>query len=190
MVAGASILLLAIAPLARADIEGDRFVSPDWRVRMTAPKNWQLTDKTAYPSVLLRMVRRAPDGKILLTAERLPAGTDALTYASKTIELLRGMDFNVRAPQLHSSTGAYYVDSQRRGAFLRQAYLVAGGFGYSLTLAAPDHRTRTQHLRAFEFALRSITILRADEVPPPSPAAPAVAPPPPDDDQTPGATPR
>lgn len=191
-----SILLAAIACLAcaasvaRADIEGDRFVSPTWRVRITAPKNWQLTDKTAYPSVLLRMVRRAPEGKILLTAERVPAGTDALTYASKTIELLRGMEFNVRAPQLHSSTGAYYVDAQRPGAFLRQAYLVAGGFGYSLTLAAPDHRTRTQHLRAFEFALRSITILRADEVPPPEPAAPPVAPAAPDEDQTPGASPK
>ncbi|HUS67213.1 MAG TPA: hypothetical protein VMZ28_21895 [Kofleriaceae bacterium] len=182
--------LLLLATLAHADIEGDRYVSPTWRVRITAPKNWQLTDKTAYPSVLLRMVRRAPEGKILLTAERLPAGTDALTYASKTIELLRGMQFNVRAPQLHSSTGAYYVDAQRPGTFLRQAYLVAGGFGYSLTLAAPDHRTRTQHLRAFEFALRSITILRADEVPPPQPAAPADGPAPPDEDQTPGASPK
>ena len=185
MLAGAFLLAVAV-PIARADIEGDRFISPTWRVRLTAPKNWQLTDKTAYPSVLLRMVRRAPEGKILLTAERLPPGVDALAYANKTIELLRGMDFNVRAPQLHSSTGAYYVDAQRPGAFLRQAFLVAGGFGYSLTLAAPDHRTRTQHLRAFEFALRSITILRADEVPPPAPEAPADQPAQPDEDQTPG----
>jgi hypothetical protein len=192
--ATAALALTLLASRAGADIEGDRFVSPSWRVGVTAPKNWQLTDKTAYPSVLLRMVRRDPDGKILLTAERLPAGTDALTYATKTIALLRTMGFGVRAPQLHSSTGAYYVDAQRPGAFLRQAYLVAGGLGYSLTLAAPDHRTRTQHLRAFEFALRSIQILRADEVPPPAAAAPAegTAPPPAagDEDQTPVAPPK
>ena len=151
--------LLAGAPAARGDIDGDTFVSRDWRVRMTAPRNWQLTDKTAYPSVLLRMVRRAPDGKMLLTAEKLDAGVDAQAYATRTARLLETMRFEVRAPQLHASTGAYFIDLRRGDFFLRQAFLVAGGIGYSLTLSAPDNRTRSQHLRAFDAALRSLQIL-------------------------------
>ena len=151
--------VLAGAPVARGDIDGDTFVSRAWRVRMTAPRNWQLTDKTAYPSVLLRMVRRAPDGKMLLTAEKLEPGVDAQAYATRTARLLETMRFEVRAPQLHASTGAYFIDLRRGNAFLRQAFLVAGGIGYSLTLSAPDNRTRSQHLRAFDAALRSLQIL-------------------------------
>lgn len=178
---------------ARADIDGDTFVSPTWRVRVTAPKSWQLTEKTAYPNLLLRMVRRAPDGMMLLSAERLPRGEDALHFARRTATLLGKMGFEVRAPQLHASTGAYLVDSHRDPAFLRQAFLVAGGVGYSLTLSAPDRRTRSQHLRAFDSALRSIEILRANGTPAGTPPegtppegspddspAPQPSPPPPD----------
>ncbi|HKE14784.1 MAG TPA: hypothetical protein VKB80_07980 [Kofleriaceae bacterium] len=166
-VALAAALLAASAVAARADIDGDQFESSAWRVHMTAPKNWQLTEKTAYPSILLRLVRRAPDGKMMLAAERLAPGVTALAYAQRTAGILRAMRFEVRSPQLHSSTGAYFIDSQGRGAFLRQAFLVAGGIGYSLTLSAPDNRTRSQHLRAFDFALRSIQILHAPAPPPP-----------------------
>jgi hypothetical protein len=168
---------------ARADIEGLDFESSAWRVRMSAPKNWQLTERTAYPNILLRMGRRAPDGKMMLAAERVAPGVDALVYADRTAAILRQMGFQVRAPQLHSSTGAYVVDSQSRTAYLRQAFLVAGGIGYSLTLSAPDNRTRGQQLRAFDFALRSIQILASGKsgAPPgpegePVPAAPAAPP--------------
>jgi hypothetical protein len=167
-VALAAALLAAFAASASADIEGDQFESETWRVRMSAPKNWQLTDKTAYPSILLRMARRAPDGKMMLSAERLAPGINALGYAQRTADILRQMGFQVRSPQLHSSTGAYFIDSDGRGAFLRQAFLVSGGIGYSLTLSAPDNRTRSQHLRAFDFALRSIQVLRAAPPPPPA----------------------
>ncbi|HEU5058894.1 MAG TPA: hypothetical protein VFU21_20310 [Kofleriaceae bacterium] len=150
---------------ARADIEGEQFQSGAWRVRLSAPRGWQLTEKTAYPNVLLRMVRRAPDGKMLLSAERLEPGTDARAYAVKTAELLKRMGFNVRPPQLHSSTGAYFVDSQRGPSYLRQAFLVSGTIGYSLTLEAPSSRVRSQHLRAFDFTLRSLQTLRPEEIP-------------------------
>jgi hypothetical protein len=149
----------------RADIEGEQFVSGAWRVRLSAPRGWQMTEKTAYPSVLLRMVRRAPDGKMLLTAERIEPGTDARAYALRTAELLKKIGFEVRAPQLHSSTGAYFIDSQRGNSYLRQAFLVAGTIGYSLTLEAPSNRVRSQHLRAFDYTLRSVQTLRPEEVP-------------------------
>ena len=150
---------------ARADIEGEKFQSGTWRVRLTAPRGWQLTEKTAYPSVLLRMVRRAPDGKMLLTAERVEAGTDARSFAIKTAELLKKMNFAVRSPQLHSSTGAYFVDSHRGDSYLRTAFLVSGTIGYSLTLECASNRIRSQHLRAFDFTLRSLQTLRPEEVP-------------------------
>ncbi len=150
---------------ASADIEGEQFQSGAWRVRLSAPRGWQLTEKTAYPNVLLRMVRRAPDGMMLLSAERIQPGTDARAYAMKTAELLKTMRFEVRPPQLHSSTGAYFVDSHRGTSYLRQAFLVQNAVGYSLTLAAPDARTRGQHLRAFDYTLRSVQILRPEEIP-------------------------
>lgn len=159
-----ALLAIAAAP-ARADIEGEQFQSGAWRVRLTAPRGWQLTEKTAYPSVLLRMVRRAPDGKMLLTAERVEAGTDARTYAMKTVELLKKMNFEVRVPQLHSSTGAYFIDSHRGDSYLRTAFLVSGTIGYSLTLECASNRIRSQHLRAFDYTLRSLQILRPEEVP-------------------------
>ena len=173
----AAALLAALAVTAQADIEGDLFESGAWRVRMTAPKNWQLTEKTAYPNVLLRLSRRAPDGKMLLSAERVAPGVNALTYAQRTGDLLRSMGFQVRSPQLHTSTGAYFVDCEQRGAFLRQAFLVAGGIGYSLTLAAPDHRTRSQHLRAFDYALRSIQMVRSGAAGSPEPSDRSLDPP-------------
>lgn len=154
-----------VGEAALGDIEGEQFQSGTWRVRLTAPRGWQLTEKTAYPSVLLRMVRRAPDGKMLLTAERVDAGTDARAYAMKTAELLKTMKFSVRAPQLHSSTGAYFIDSHRGDSYLRQAFLVSGTIGYSLTLECASNRMRSQHLRAFDFTLRSIQTLRPEEVP-------------------------
>jgi hypothetical protein len=162
----AAAFALSLASTARADIEGSEFESSAWRVRMTAPKNWQVTEKTAYPNILLRLVRRAPDGKMMLAAERLAPGVNALAYAERTAGILRSMRLQVRPPQLHSSTGAYFVDAQGQGAFLRQAFLVAGGIGYSLTLSAADNRTRSQHLRAFDYALRSIQIMRPGEAEP------------------------
>ena len=74
-------------------------------------------------------------------------------YAVKTAEQLKKMRFEVRPPQLHSSTGAYFVDSHRGASYLRQAFLVSGTIGYSLTLEAPSNRVRSQQLRAMAGAV-------------------------------------
>jgi hypothetical protein len=170
-VATPSIAALAVAissalagGTARADIDGDRFESADWRVRMTAPKNWQLTEHTSYPTILLWMVRHAPDGKMLLSAERVKKGEDALAYANRTSQLLGKVGFTLRAPQLHAATGAYWIDFDNGKRFLREAFLVVDGIGYALTLSAKDTRTRSAHLRAFDYALRSIRPMRQVEV--------------------------
>jgi hypothetical protein len=69
------------------------------------------------------------------------------------------MGFRVRVPQLHAATGAQWIDAENGTSFVREAFLVAGHLGYTLTLAADSSRARSQHLRAFDAALRSIRLL-------------------------------
>ena len=154
-----------------AEVDGDRFRSDKWRIQMTAPRNWQIGEQTSYPNVLLWMVRRNPAGKMLLSAEELPPTVDSLAYANRTKKVLETLGFRVREPQHHAATGAYWIDfddcDPSEGCegkrFLRQAFLVANGIGYALTLSAPDPRARAKHLRAFDYALRSIRVLRKQD---------------------------
>jgi hypothetical protein len=155
-IAGAGVL----AGVAIADIEGDRFTSAEWRVSLTAPRGWLLTEQTSYPNILLWMVRHDPPGKMLLSAEQVEDEVDAQAYATGTLALLETLGFEGRAPTVHSSTGAYYFDIDNGVTFLRQAYLVSDGIGYALTLAAGDATVRGQHSRAFDYALRSIRVRR------------------------------
>jgi hypothetical protein len=161
-------LLLLVTPTspAQADIDGDTFRSREWRVQITAPANWRLTDQAAYPTILVRMARHSPNGRMLLAAEQVNEDLDALAYAARTAKKLEAMGFTVRAPQLHAATGAYLIDFQSERSFLRQALLVSGGLGYSLTLSTADARTRAQLLRAFDTTLRSLRVLRPEEVAP------------------------
>jgi hypothetical protein len=105
---------------------------------------------------------------MLFSAEPLVDVTDAQTYATQTVAHLEKLGFTVRAPQLHSATGAYWMDFDDGKQFLRQALLVPSqlGIGYALTLSAPDASTRGQLLRAFDYTLRSIVPVRTkQEVP-------------------------
>ncbi len=159
-------ILSVSATASRAELDGKSFSSKEWRVSLEAPDYWNATDKTAYPNILLRLYRRAPDGKMLLAVEKVKRDTKAVDYAVATAERLNSMGFQTRAPQLHTATGAYLVDAQSRTAFLRQAYLVSGGVAYSLTLAATDSRTRSSHLRAFERTLKQIKVTKETKAKP------------------------
>lgn len=158
----AALLAVAIAlsaTAASADVDGSQFTSTAWGVRLTAPRSWQLSERSSYPNVLLWMSRRGPRGRMLFAAERLPAGDSALDYARRTATKLEAMGFRVRPPQLHSATGAYWIDVENRTAYLRQAFLVTSAIGYTLTLSAETGRARSQHLRAFDAALRSVKLV-------------------------------
>ena len=150
---------------ASADLTGDTFESEDWRVSLTGPKGWKLSDDTSYPSILLWMVHRRPDARMLFSAELLVDVKDAQGYANQTAEGLKKLGFKVRAPQLHSATGAYWMDFDDGKHFLRQAVLVPAqsAIGYSLTLSAPEIRSRGQLLRAFDDTLRSIVPVRTKQ---------------------------
>lgn len=152
-----------IGATSRADIDGDSFRRDlwGWTITLRAPKNWSPSEERSYPSILVWLVRRDPPGRMLLSAEQLEDTSGAFQYAERTSVLLEALGFTVRKPQLHAQTGAYWIDFDNRGVYLRQAFLVIGDVGYALTLSARNSRTRGQHLRAFDFALRSIKIKRA-----------------------------
>jgi hypothetical protein len=147
---------------AHGDCDGDEcsFAAWGWRAVVTAPKNWQPSEERSYPSVRVWMMRRDPPGRMLVSAERLDQKLDALAYANRTARLLETLGFTVGQPQLHSQTGAFWVDFDNGAVFLREAFLVVGGVGYALTLAARDRKTRGQHLRAFDQTLRTMKIKR------------------------------
>ena len=156
----AAALLTAVAP-SQSAIEDDVFTNARWKVSVELPSNWQPTEQTAYPNILLWLERRDPRGVILFAAERVDATLDAQRYAQQTSKLLVKMGFRVRAPQLHTTTGAFVIDFENDGAFLRQALLIKGQIGYTLTLSASTSRLRGLHLRAFDTMLRKIQPLRA-----------------------------
>ncbi len=158
----AFVAIALMATPALGIIEDGSFQSPGWGVSVVAPRNWQLSEQTSYPNILLWMSRRSPDGKMLLTAEKLIGVSEPRTYALKTAKVLRSMGFTVRAPQLHSATGAYWADFDNGSSYLRQAYLVKDGAGFTLTLSAPSGRLRNQHLRAFDASLRSIAFSKVE----------------------------
>ena len=144
--------------MAHADLDGEIYKSDEWRVSLESPKGWQLSEDSSYPSILLWMTHRMPDARMLFAAEILDAKMDSQSYAAATAKKLEKLGFRVRAPQLHSATGGYWMDFDNGQSFLRQAVLVPADSdtGYSLTLSASDNRTRGQLLRAFDLSLRSI----------------------------------
>jgi len=186
----AALLAIAVAfggspTVARAELEGDNFRSDAWHVSLTTPRNWQASDQSSYPNILVLMVAASPRGKMLLSAERLDRVRDAETYARNTAAILAKLGFQVGAPRAHP-TGAFWLEYDNGKAFLRQAFVVADGYGYSLTLSADDVHGRTQHLRAFDATLRSLRPDRQsgrDAPPRPAdgktPTTPATPPPPP-----------
>jgi hypothetical protein len=156
------LVAIAVVPApSNAEVSGSEFESALWRVRLSAPRSWQMSERSSYPNILLWMSRRSPRGKMLFSAERLPTAEGAREFAARTVTTLGSLGFQVRAPQLHSSTGAYWIDIDKGGAYLRQAFLVSGRVGYTVTLSAETRRSRSQHLRAFDATLRSIRTLQS-----------------------------
>lgn len=158
----AAALVASAAPTARADCDDETCTRELWGflVEITAPKNWRPAEERSYPSILVWMGRRDPPGRMLLSAERLDVELDAKGYAERSRALLEVLGFKTREPQLHPQTGAYWFDFDNGGVYLRQAFLVVGGVGYALTLSATSRRLRGQHLRAFDFTLRTLRVRR------------------------------
>lgn len=179
------IALLSVRSIS-AQVEGERFESREWGIRISAPIHWRMSAQSSYPSVLLWMHRSNPRGKMLLSAERFASPTTSVQYAEQTAAHLSDLGYQVQKPQPHAATGAFWIEFDDGKTFFRQALLVSGDTGYSLTLSAPGARIRAQHLRAFDYALRSVERIsveprneqpaRTRELDADCPAPPAAAP--------------
>ncbi len=126
---------------------------------MRVPRTWDGTDSTSYPNVLLWMSHRDPQGKMLLTAERVKSGETAFGYAKRTATVLAKLGFTVRAPQPHG-VSAFTIRFNNQRVFLRQALIVFENTGYTLTLSAGSRKVLRRHMRAFDLALGSIRVTR------------------------------
>ncbi len=158
-----AMLLVALwSRLGHADLNGAEFKSDEWKVKLSTPRGWQVNDHSTYPGILLWMLRHDPNARMLFSAEVITAkmkhGKNTQTYAIETAKRLESLGFSVRAPQLHSATGAFWMDFDDGKRFLRQAVLLPSGhgFAYTLTLSTNGLRLRSQLLRVFDYALRSI----------------------------------
>lgn len=171
-IAAGSLVIALLLPTwgqtARAQFAGERFSSKKWRVRLLAPRKWQVSRQISYPNILFWMTRRSPAGKMLFSAEKIKWGTTALQYAKATETLLTKLNLRVRPPQEHSS-GAYWIEFNNGKVYLQQAFLVNGNIGYTLTLAAKTEQLLRQHGRAYDATLRSI--IRNRMTAPPKPGA-------------------
>lgn len=166
-ICGAALSLLLVPAPAIADVDGDRYESDTWLVSMQRPKNWQMSEQSSYPNVLLWMSRRNPYARMLLSAERRTRRITAMAYAKETKRILETLGFSV-APIKRHSTGASWIEFDNCGdasdckgkAFLVQAFLVANGNAYALTMSTQNRRIRGQNLRAFDYTLRSMRFKR------------------------------
>lgn len=162
----AALLVLLFTSRTYADLDGGNYKSDEWNVRVRSPKGWQVSDHSTYPGVLLWMLRHEPNARMLFSAEKLATKTDyrknTQTYATEIAKRLESLGYTVRAPQLHSATGAYWMDFDDGKSFIRQAVLIPKdkNFAYTLTMSADDALIRSQLLRVFDYSLRSIKPLR------------------------------
>lgn len=157
----AAVVFALVATAARAEVRrSGEFSSERWNISFATPRDWQVTDETTYPSILLIMVTRSPRGRMMVSAQKIDDGMDSAAFAQSTVELLQELGFETSAPQLHPTTGAYWIDVTTPEAVLRQAFVTAGDTGYALTLSADSAEARADHVRAFDSVLRSINLDR------------------------------
>lgn len=150
--------LVAAASPTDAEAGGRDVDFEDGNLRVTTPNNWQTTENTPYGEVLLIMVTRSPSGRMMLSAQAIDDDLDSAGFAEATRDALEELDFETTSPQLHPATGAYWIDVTAPDAYLRQAFIAAGGRGYALTLAAETPDARAEHIRAFDNVLRSVRL--------------------------------
>ena len=186
-----AILVGHLAP-ARADLENQVFTSKPDKLRLVVPRGWVATEQPSYPGLLLSMMREEPAGRMALTAEAFtrdlycswPATcrTSKESLASKFACALRsklGADKTVHigpvqaGPKENDAAGlpSVWFEYDDGKHFVRQAVALASERAISLLLVAASTEARGSHARAFEQALRTVSIL-VETVPEPDAGVP------------------
>jgi hypothetical protein len=152
---------VSVAP-ARADIEGDSFVSELHGLRATLPAGWRITESSGYPRTLVWLSRSTPRIRIVLTVDpialdcrggaafcnREPAAAAA---ALRTHLTAAGFQITsqeqTRTPELEYQTGH---------AYLRHAVIVIGDSLVSVIMAADSPSDRNSMGRTFDRITQSV----------------------------------
>jgi hypothetical protein len=181
----ATALLVAIAigtSVVDAELENSIFTSKRDRLRLVVPRGWRATDQPSYPGMLLWMLR--PDGKMVLTAEAftrkvycswppecrltsdpLPAKLACALRQKLTAQRIKVGPIQA-GPKENEQAGMasvwFELDDGKR--FLRQAVAVGEDRVVSLTLTTSSAEARSQHVRDFAKALRTLRPLTLEEL--------------------------
>jgi hypothetical protein len=159
--AAAFVLLVSVVgsamPSARAEVYGSNFRSSTWRVDMTVPRDWELTEQASYPGILAYATHHKGGGRMTLAVQRLDGDDTLKTYVERNDKALRKIGYRVSGINAcrtsHPILDATTPDKQKR---LVQAYLNHDGAAYVLTLAARSQSIRS-YMGAFCDTLGSLT---------------------------------
>jgi hypothetical protein len=158
-----ALLLLGSAALARADVDGDTFRSPEWHVELVVPREWELSAQTSYPGIIVSALHQE-GGRMTLGVQTVSATETRETYTARNLATLKKIGYAPGTPAPHL-TGALEVDTTSADLRkkIRQAYFVRGKTAYILTLSTPAARFQSDS-RAFEDTLHSIVFSQPEPI--------------------------
>ena len=169
---------------AELDSQNTIFTSRAQKLRLVVPRGWRATDQPTYPGLLLWMLRTAPEGKMVLTAEPFTrqvycswpvdcrSSNESLPnkLACAMRRKLESQRLRVgptqAGPKENEEAGvpSVWFDVDDGHQFLRQAVALREDAVISLVLSAPSAEARNAHVRYFEQALRTLRPLTPQEL--------------------------
>jgi hypothetical protein len=181
----AAALLIAIAigtSVSEAELENQIFTSKPNRLRLVVPRGWRATDQPSYPGMLIWMLK--PTAKMVLTAEPFtrkvycawpvacransdPLATKLACALRQKLEAERIKVGPVQGgPKENELAGmaSVWFELDDGKHFLRQAVALADDRVVSLTLSTSSAGARSEHVRDFEKALRTLRPLTLEEL--------------------------
>lgn len=128
------------------------------RVRAFAPPaGWELAPQSSYPRLLAAYIG-AENSKLTLAGQKLPhSDATALTMAEQSRSSLEKQGF--AKVRIEKDGERARVDAELDGGkrYMKQLYLVDGGWGYVVTLIAPT-ASAARTAPDFEEAVRSLQL--------------------------------
>lgn len=149
---------------ARAEIDGDRYVSKDHSLRLELPRGWRVTESIGYPRLLVELSRSVPRARIYVTADRIVPGcrtepeavfcsADPAVAITQLRDRLESLGVRITAQQ-QSRTPEIEYELGRR--YVRQAVIVNGGEIVSVVVATDTAAARSALRRTFDRLVQSV----------------------------------
>lgn len=158
---------LLAAGTARAEIDGDRFVSKEHGLRLELPRGWRVTESIGYPRVLVELSRSVPRARIYVTADRIVPGcrtepeavfcsADPGVAIAQLRERLEALGVRITAQQQSRTPEVEY---ELGGRYVRQALIVNGGEIVTVLVATDTAAARSALRRTFDRLVQSARAL-------------------------------